>query len=367
MSQPTSSTLLQSHRWNVQPGMGEQVVLSLRHALFDGHEVMAATMAANIFRLLAACGVPVAFLDRSGADGLTAQYCEPRHRLLVSRMASSDAYGLMNKGQQAFPRLMIQGESSEDSPPDEVLTLARRAFLVLEKAWLMRGLQLANTSFELGVRGSPENKIWVLTGVVDYEAMELHEDGQPLDSTDDRSMNQIARNQRRACELSAGFLPVPKQSLIVWSASDKDKIQPFIDAYTGLLWAFDNRLGCELRLHIRSMHKEPVLSSLELTKLVHQYGDCVIIAFVGRSNGLGPGLAPNTHVPVISVPAGLKDFPEDVWSSLRTPSDNPALTVLDPGNAMLAALNILAGRNPALYAQLRLQLEKRQINVVPLP
>jgi phosphoribosylcarboxyaminoimidazole (NCAIR) mutase len=70
-------------------------------------------------------------------------------------------------------------------------------------------------------------------------------------------------------------------------------------------------------------------------------------------------LAANTTVPVINVPAGYNEFPQDVWSSLRCPSNDPAVTVLEPENALLAALQILAMRNPALYAVLRLKKEER--------
>ena len=48
------------------------------------------------------------------------------------------------------------------------------------------------------------------------------------------------------------------------------------------------------------------------------------------------GVAPQT--PVITVPASAKDFPEDVWSSLRAPSAVPVMTMMEPSNAVLAAL-----------------------------
>jgi phosphoribosylcarboxyaminoimidazole (NCAIR) mutase len=70
--------------------------------------------------------------------------------------------------------------------------------------------------------------------------------------------------------------------------------------------------------------------------------------------------------PVISTVPGYKDFPMDVHSSLRTPSDDPLATVVEPGNAVLAALEVLAMRNPALYAILRMRQEERFINVIPL-
>ena len=79
----------------------------------------------------------------------------------------------------------------------------------------------------------------------------------------------------------------------------------------------------------------------------------MVIAFIGRSNGAGPVLSAQSTVPVITVPASAKDFPEDVWSSLRAPSKVPVMTVLEPSNAVLAALQILSARNPRIYAQVR--------------
>lgn len=47
----------------------------------------------------------------------------------------------------------------------------------------------------------------------------------------------------------------------------------------------------------------------------------VIIAVAGRSNGLGPTIAGNTTLPVISCPPLSADWgAQDIWSSLRLPS-----------------------------------------------
>ena len=109
-----------------------------------------------------------------------------------------------------------------------------------------------------------------------------------------------------------------------------------------------------------SVHKQPVLAYKLLQQhLQEEPCDSVIIAYIGRSNGAGPVLAANSTVPVITVPAGYTEFPEDVWSSLRTPSNVPVMTVLEPANAVLAALQILAIRNPSIYAALRFDQEKR--------
>jgi phosphoribosylaminoimidazole carboxylase PurE protein len=108
-----------------------------------------------------------------------------------------------------------------------------------------------------------------------------------------------------------------------------------------------------------SVHKEPVRAIAELNRLVQATPDSVVIAYIGRSNGAGPTLSAATTVPVITVPANFKEFPEDVWSSLRTPSNVPVTTVIEPSNAALAALEILALRNPGLYMHLRETLEDR--------
>jgi phosphoribosylaminoimidazole carboxylase / phosphoribosylaminoimidazole-succinocarboxamide synthase len=51
---------------------------------------------------------------------------------------------------------------------------------------------------------------------------------------------------------------------------------------------------------------------------------------------------------------------------LRAPSAVPVMTVLDPANAVLAALQILSGRNPRLYAKVRGEIENRTVNTIAL-
>jgi phosphoribosylcarboxyaminoimidazole (NCAIR) mutase len=42
------------------------------------------------------------------------------------------------------------------------------------------------------------------------------------------------------------------------------------------------------------------------------------------------------------------------------------MTVLEPSNAVLAALQILSARNPKVYAQVRGEIENRTVNSIPL-
>jgi phosphoribosylaminoimidazole carboxylase / phosphoribosylaminoimidazole-succinocarboxamide synthase len=76
------------------------------------------------------------------------------------------------------------------------------------------------------------------------------------------------------------------------------------------------------------------------------------------SNGLGPILAAHTAWPVVSIPNGYKEFPLDIWSSLRTPSDVPMATICSDNNAIDYALNILAQKNPLLYMLRQLRIEE---------
>jgi phosphoribosylcarboxyaminoimidazole (NCAIR) mutase len=51
---------------------------------------------------------------------------------------------------------------------------------------------------------------------------------------------------------------------------------------------------------------------------------------------------------------------------LRAPSNVPVMTVLEPSNAVLAALQILSARNPRLYAHVREEIENRTINTIQI-
>ena len=98
-----------------------------------------------------------------------------------------------------------------------------------------------------------------------------------------------------------------------------------------------------------SMHKQPIAGADILNRMVQEVPDTVVIANIGRSNGAGPTLSALTTTPVITVPASVREFPDDVWSSLRAPSSVPVMTVLEPSNAVLAAFSI-ASRNWAVAA-----------------
>ena len=108
----------------------------------------------------------------------------------------------------------------------------------------------------------------------------------------------------------------------------------------------------------KSAHKSPLTCVELLNNLQKRYKKGVIIAFVGMSNGLGPMLAARCPWPVICVCTTLKDFQNDVWSSIRAPSAAPVLLSPDANNAYLSALSIHAESNPEAYAVRVMQIEE---------
>jgi len=100
------------------------------------------------------------------------------------------------------------------------------------------------------------------------------------------------------------------------------------------------KLGVDHVQRIGSAHKTPehVLAIIEH----YESGPrpIVWVTIAGRSNALSAFVDAKVSSPVISCPP--LSMPEDVWSSLRMPSDVAPLVVLDPANAGLAAAKIVA-------------------------
>src|SRR5688500_6196364 len=100
-------------------------------------------------------------------------------------------------------------------------------------------------------------------------------------------------------------------------------------------------LFLDFETHVASAHKTPdkVVKILEK----HEKETVVYITLAGRSNALSGFCAGNTTRPVIACPPFKDqiDMMVNVNSSLQMPSNVPVMTVLDPGNAALAAARIL--------------------------
>jgi phosphoribosylaminoimidazole carboxylase/phosphoribosylaminoimidazole-succinocarboxamide synthase len=182
-----------------------------------------------------------------------------------------------------------------------------------------------------------------------YIDKQVYRDGGALDT--------VAAKYRQVAE-TTGHFRVPPQRIILWRGSASDKTEAFSEAL-GELKDMMTVVTC-------SIHKEPIAGAQTLYRLIQEIPDTVVIANIGRSNGAGPVLSAMSQVPVITVPASAKDFPEDVWSSLRAPTNVPVMTVLEPANAVLAALQILSARNPRIYAKVRGEIEQRTVNTLTI-
>ena len=107
--------------------------------------------------------------------------------------------------------------------------------------------------------------------------------------------------------------------------------------------------GVPSRVRIASAHKTPakLLGLLESYEASGRVGAYITIA--GRSNALSGMADCVVTAPVIACPPLSAQFGvEEVFSSLRMPSGVCPAVVLDPANAALLAVKILAVADPAL-------------------
>jgi len=386
-----------------------------KHDIIPDKGRLATATTSNVFRLLKACGIPVAFGEQDSAISFTAPNCEMLPYEVVVRREAHGSYLKRNphltKG-QLFPQLIVefylktkdknwkgkplvaddpfmqfeddgkeikllnpakplQGQEpflvlpvkdvfsrkDESKSFPEMRRIARHAFLVLEKAWQIEGGTLVDLKVEFGY--DAKGKL-LLADVIDNDSWRVLEGGAYIDKQvyrDGGALDDVAAKYRQVAEITGRF-HVPRQRIILWRGSEKDKTDAFSEAL-GELKDLMTVVTC-------SVHKEPVRGAATLHKMLQEVPDTVVIAFIGRSNGAGPVLSALSAAPVITVPASAKEFPEDVWSSLRAPSAVPVMTVLEPSNAILAALQILSARNPKLYAYVRGSIEDRTVNTIQL-
>lgn len=244
--------------------------------------------------------------------------------------------------------------------PSEVDKLLRQAVLAIEAFLASIGLELEDIKLEFGLLKQPDGKlILVVADVVDGDSWRARDK-----TTGVQYSKQVFRDQAASGEHDYGLLlelyqtvaeltariRVPKQALVFWRGSKADDELCVPDDIT---WD-----GKPEDIVI-SGHKQTRRCLSQLADLHRRYPDGgVIVAKVGRSNGLGPILAAHTHWPVISISSTGKEFPGDVWSSLNMPSDVPNATMLYDKLAVQLAFRILGQNNPALAGQIRYIIEE---------
>ncbi len=101
--------------------------------------------------------------------------------------------------------------------------------------------------------------------------------------------------------------------------------------------------GFVIELFAASAHKEPQ----RVLAIVEKFIDSpktIFVTIAGRSNALSGFVAANSNNVTIACPPfkGLEDYQTDIHSTLRMPSKTPVLTIIDPGNCVLAVKRIIA-------------------------
>ena len=133
--------------------------------------------------------------------------------------------------------------------------------------------------------------------------------------------------------------------ILMGSESDKE----FAQKITNIL----DEWKVPYELQVASAHKVPE----KVLEIVQKYNissePICYITIAGRSNGLSGVVAANSVHPVIACPpfSSKEDMLINMHSTLQMPSDTPVLTVVDPQNAVMAALRILGDADPDLRAR----------------
>ncbi|MCX6740547.1 MAG: AIR carboxylase family protein [Candidatus Parcubacteria bacterium] len=224
----------------------------------------------------------------------------------------------------------------------------RKAFLIIEAFWANQGFVLVDWKIEFGITTQGE---LVIADVIDNDSWRLRDPEFKEVSKqvfrDGGKLDEVASKYGYVANMVSQFR-LPNQALVIWKGSPNDK-SPEVPEIPGI-----NKVEVVL-----SGHKKTQACLAKLEELQRDYPDGgVILAIVGMSNGLGPVLSSHTSWPVIGIPITVKELPEDIWSSLRLPSENPMVTILSEKNAVLSALNILGQKNPAAYMFRQIAIEQ---------
>ena len=342
-----------------------------KHDIISGKASLSNRTTSNVFRLLKTCDIPVAFVEEMDGKRFLSEQCDMiSYEVVVRREAHGSflkRYPGLQKG-HVFPRLLLEfflktsgkkwkgADLPKDDPfmrfdgnraalylPDQPIhqqtpflvldefplrespdridqigKIAIKTFLILEKAWQLVGRRLVDFKVEFGTNTKGELR---LADVIDNDSWRVLDDGKYIDKQlyrDGVDLNTVSAKYHLVAELTGNF-NLPRQQVILWRASASDDLKPFEEAIS----AYGAQGACSVQIVTCSLHKEPVRACEEIGKLVQEIPDSVVIVYCGRSNGAGPILSAQCVVPVITVPATWREFPEDIWSSLRTLTGTP--------------------------------------------
>ena len=127
-------------------------------------------------------------------------------------------------GQEPFLVLRVgsveHGRRVEVFP--EMRRIARRAFLVLEKAWQLEGGTLVDLKVEFGFESKGR---LLLADVIDNDSWRVIENGSYIDKQvyrDGGALDDVAEKYRRVAEITDRFR-LPRQRIILWRGSSRTR------------------------------------------------------------------------------------------------------------------------------------------------
>lgn len=144
-----------------------------------------------------------------------------------------------------------------------------------------------------------------------------------------------------------GTMNIMNVTILLGSESDR----PHAEKISALLTEF----GVPSNIIVASAHKVPEKVIKMIQKLNADPEPHVVITVVGMSNGLAGVVAGSCLHPVVNCPPHTdeSEYLADIHSSLRMPSYVPVMTILNPKNAALAAIKILAESNKELQTKVK--------------
>src|SRR5215467_8748672 len=92
-------------------GNDELVALGAKHDVISGKGALANRTTCNVFRLLKACGIPVAFEEQDSATSIIGQHCTMLPYEVVTRREAHGSYLKRHPGfakGQLFPKLIVE-------------------------------------------------------------------------------------------------------------------------------------------------------------------------------------------------------------------------------------------------------------------
>ena len=251
-----------------------------KHDIIPDKGRLATATTCNVFRLLKACGLPVAFVEQDSPISFVAPKCDMLPYEVVVRREAHGSYLKRNphlaKG-QLFPQALVEfylktkdknwkgkplvaddpfmqfaddaqqiklfnpakplqgqepflvlagsevfGRADESKMFPEMRRIARQAFLVLEKAWQLEGGTLVDLKVEFGFDSKGG---LLLADVIDNDSWRVLEGGSYIDKQvyrDGGALDDVAAKYRHVAEIT-GHFRVPRQRIVLWRGSEKDK------------------------------------------------------------------------------------------------------------------------------------------------